>query len=187
MGLAGVFAAEEEDWRRLRRIVASALSTARLTRFFPELARDGERLRRRWERTADHGEAIDPCGDHMRFTARGRRQDTRWMAVASQKAQERGVGHLVEFLEGDLMNLPFADESFDAALNHESFCYADDKPAYLQGVYRVLKPGGRWQALDAELLSDAPMSEKHQALVDAVERNWRLPSLPPWRDVLAMA
>ena len=106
--------------------------------------------------------------------------------VASQKAQERGVGHLVEFLEGDFMDLPFAEESFDAVLNQESFCYAVDKPAYLRGVYRVLKPGGRWRALDGELLSDAPMSVEHEALVDAVERNWRLPSLPPWRDVLVM-
>ncbi len=70
MGLAGVFAAEGEDWRRRRRIVASALSTARMKRFFPELAREVERLRRRWERAADHGEAIDPCRDLMRFTAR---------------------------------------------------------------------------------------------------------------------
>ncbi len=108
------------------------------------------------------------------------------VAVATQYAEERGVGHLVEFRHGDFMDLPFADESFDVVLNHESFCYAEDKPAYLRGVYRVLKPGGRWQALDAELLSGAPKSEEHQALVAAVERNWRLPPLPPWRDVLAM-
>lgn len=69
MGLAGVFAAEGEDWRRRRRIVASALGTARLEGFFPELLRDVDHLRLRWERAADHGEAIDPCGNLMRFTA----------------------------------------------------------------------------------------------------------------------
>ena len=108
------------------------------------------------------------------------------VAVAAQKAQERGVGHLVEFLEGDFMDLPFADESFDAVLNQESFCYAVDKPAYLQGVYRVLKPGGRWQALDGELLSGAPMTEAHRALLAALERDWRMPPIVSWRDVPAM-
>ena len=70
MGLAGVFAAEGQDWRRRRRIVASALGSARLEGFFPELVRDIERLRRRWERAADYGVAIDPARDLMRFTAR---------------------------------------------------------------------------------------------------------------------
>ena len=105
--------------------------------------------------------------------------------VASQKAQERGVGHLVEFLEGDFMELPFAEESFDAVLNQESFCYAVDKPAYLRGVYRVLKPGGRWRALDV-LRCGALKSEAHRALIATLRRGWRLPPFLVWRDVRAM-
>lgn len=68
MGLAGVFAAEGEDWRRQRRIVSSALSPERLRRFFPELVRSVERLRERWEGLADKGEAFDPADELMRFT-----------------------------------------------------------------------------------------------------------------------
>ena len=85
------------------------------------------------------------------------------------------------------MDLPFPDAGFDAVLNHESFCYAVDKPAYLRGVYRVLKPGGRWQVLEAELLTEnGPRSERHDALRAAVERNWRLPPMESWPDVRAM-
>ncbi len=104
------------------------------------------------------------------------------VAVAAQHAEERGVGHLVEFRYGDFMDLPFPDASLDAVLNHESFCYAEDKLAYLQGVYRVLKPGGRWQALEG-LLSGAPMSEEQQVLHATAQRGWRMPPLEPWRDV----
>ncbi len=106
------------------------------------------------------------------------------VTVAAQHAERRGVGHLVDFRHGDFMELPFPDASFDAVLNHESFCYADDKLAYLRGVHRVLKPGGRWQALEG-LLSGAPMSEAQEALHATAQRGWRMPPLEPWRDVLA--
>ena len=107
------------------------------------------------------------------------------VAVAAQKAQERGVGHLVEFLKGDFMDLPFADESFDVVLNQESFCYAVDKPAYLRGVYRVLKPDGCWRAFDV-LLCDAPTTDEHRALLATMRRSWRLPPFLLWRDVRAI-
>ena len=107
------------------------------------------------------------------------------IAVATQHAEERGVGHLVDFRYGDFMDLPFPDDSFDAVLNHESFCYAEDKLAYLRGVYRVLKPGGRWQALEG-LLSGAPMSEEQEANHATAQRGWRMPPLERWRDVIAL-
>ncbi len=107
------------------------------------------------------------------------------IAVATQHAEERGVGHLVDFRYGDFMNLPFPDAGFDAVLNHESFCYAEDKLAYLRGVFRVLKPGGRWQALEG-LLSGAPMSEEQEASHATAQHGWRMPPLEPLQDVLAI-
>ncbi len=68
MRLKGVFAAEGEDWRRQRRIVAGALRRTRLTRFFPKLTVTVGRLQRRWERAADAGEPVDVCRDLMRLT-----------------------------------------------------------------------------------------------------------------------
>ncbi len=104
--------------------------------------------------------------------------------VATQHAEARGVGRLVDFRYGDFMDFPFPDASFDVVLNHESFCYAEDKLSYLQGVRRVLKPGGRWQALEG-LLTGAPMSEAQEELHATAQRGWRMPPLEPWRDVLA--
>lgn len=111
--------------------------------------------------------------DHLRAPYRG-----------GGEVRETAGGHLVEFRHGDFMDLPFPDASFDAVGNHESFCYAPDKLAYLQGVYRVLKPGGRWQALDG-YLSGAPMSETQKAIAASVERNFHIPPLVSWRDLVA--
>ncbi len=68
MRLRGVFAAEGDDWRRQRRIVAAALNRARIEDFFPHLVMTAERLRRRWQQAADRGDTVDLCSDLMRFT-----------------------------------------------------------------------------------------------------------------------
>lgn len=107
------------------------------------------------------------------------------ISVAMQHAEQRGVDHLVEFTCGDFMDLPFPDASFDAVLNHESFCYAQDKLAYLQGVFRVLRPGGRWHALEG-LLSGTAMSKAQKVLHASAQRGWRMPPLERWRDVLSV-
>ena len=106
------------------------------------------------------------------------------VALATRWAQERGVEHLVDFNCGDFMDLPFPDARFDAVLNQESFCNVIDKSAYLRGVYRVLRPGGRWQALDGGFLKSAPVPDEQRALVAAVERNWRLAPMGTWSDTL---
>lgn len=106
------------------------------------------------------------------------------VALAAEQAEQRGVGHLVEFHYGDFMDMPFPDDSFDAVLNHETYCYAPDKAAYLRGVDRVLKPGGRWQCLDG-FLSEKTFSESEEAIHTAMQRGWRTEPLQRWRDVIA--
>ena len=83
------------------------------------------------------------------------------VGLAMEQAEQRGVGHLVEFRYGDFMEMPFPNAWFDAVLNHETYCYAPDKLTYLQGVQRVLKPGGRWQAVDG-FLGDKLLSESEE-------------------------
>ena len=105
--------------------------------------------------------------------------------VATEQAAKRGVGDLVEFMYGDFMSLPFPEGSFDVVLNQESFIYAVDKAAYLRGVNRVLKPGGRWQALDV-VRRGALASDEHRDLVAVLRKGWRLPPFLVWSDVHAM-
>ncbi len=63
-----------------------------------------------------------------------------------QKARERTTAakldHLIEYYEGNALDLPFKKESFDVAWGQEAWCYATDKNRLIQEAYRVLKPGG---------------------------------------------
>lgn len=106
------------------------------------------------------------------------------VALAAEYAEQRGVGHLVEFRHGDFMDMPFPDASFDMVTNHESFCYTPDKLAYLRGVRRVLKPGGYWRMVDG-LLSGAPMSEAQEAVHVSMQRGFHMPPLASLRGLLA--
>ena len=108
------------------------------------------------------------------------------VALAAEYAEQRGVGHLVEFRHGDFMDMPFPDASFDAVLNHESLGYAPDKLAYLRGVRRVLKPGGHWRMTDV-LLSGKPMSEAQEAVHVSLHRGFHMPPLASLRDLLEVS
>lgn len=68
LGVAGVFSAEGDAWRRQRRIVMQAFHPGHLRAFFPALAGITERLRARWERAAASGAPIDAAADLMRYT-----------------------------------------------------------------------------------------------------------------------
>ena len=54
----------------------------------------------------------------------------------------------IQFLRGDLGNLPFADRSFDAVTIGYGLRYPPDLPAFLSDVLRLLRPNGRFLSLD---------------------------------------
>ena len=54
----------------------------------------------------------------------------------------------IEFLEGDVENLPFADASFDGVLLGGLVHHFPDPSRCAAEVYRVLRPGGRFVAFD---------------------------------------
>jgi ubiquinone/menaquinone biosynthesis C-methylase UbiE len=65
------------------------------------------------------------------------------VATATEAAARMGVAALTEFIAGDAESLPFADQSFDAAICECAFCTFPDKPAAAGEFARVLRPGGR--------------------------------------------
>jgi tocopherol O-methyltransferase len=97
--------------------------------------------------------------------------------MAIQFAKERRLTHQVEFRLLDFMNLDFEDENFDFIFNQESFCYALNKEDYLKGVHRVLKTGGRWQAVDG-FRSDKPLSQEQEEYHRTIQRGWKIAPLP---------
>ena len=63
------------------------------------------------------------------------------MAVAQHRAEKMGLPN-IQFRQGDVGALPFADGSFDLVLSLNGFHAFPDKVAAYQEVFRVLKPGG---------------------------------------------
>lgn len=69
MGLKpGLFAANDDDWRRQRRMVMAGFDPAHVKAYFPALQNVAERLARRWRAAAREGRAIDLQADLMRYT-----------------------------------------------------------------------------------------------------------------------
>ena len=63
------------------------------------------------------------------------------MASAKKKAEKAGIKN-VGFQQGDVGDLPFADENFDIVLSMNGFHAFPDKEAAYRETYRVLKKGG---------------------------------------------
>ena len=68
LGFNGLFSAEDDDWRRQRKVVITALNSAHLHSFFPALRETTGRLEARWQRAAAEGRAVDLPRDLMRYT-----------------------------------------------------------------------------------------------------------------------
>ncbi len=66
---------------------------------------------------------------------------TDMMSKAQARAKRDAIAN-VQFVQGDIGKLPFADESFDIVMSLNGFHAFPDKEAAYREVYRVLKPGG---------------------------------------------
>lgn len=62
--------------------------------------------------------------------------------------RERPLGHRVRWSAADALNLPFADQTFDAVTHGFLVRNVIDIPRALAEQWRVLKPGGRMVCLD---------------------------------------
>jgi 2-polyprenyl-3-methyl-5-hydroxy-6-metoxy-1,4-benzoquinol methylase len=61
-----------------------------------------------------------------------------------EAAKERYSAVNLSFSTGDATDLPFADDSFDAITSMETIEHIDDDAAYLEELWRILAPGGRF-------------------------------------------
>jgi len=72
----------------------------------------------------------------------------RMLQLAQHKAIQAGHAQRVEFCEGDAMDLPFPDGSFDAAVISFGIRNVPDRGLALSEMARVTRPGGRVVVLE---------------------------------------
>lgn len=87
----------------------------------------------------------------------------------------------VEFVEGDVCELPFSNEEFDGAVALQVYAYPPDLPTALAELGRVLRPGGRAVILDTDFDTVVWQSRdraRMQRILDAYRPHVSHPDLP---------
>ena len=65
------------------------------------------------------------------------------LAVGRDRAEKKGLSGNTDFVEANAEELPFEDESFDAAVLKDLLEHVADPTAVVREVRRVVRPGGR--------------------------------------------
>lgn len=85
------------------------------------------------------------------------------LALANENKRRAGVEN-VEFLKGEIENIPLPDNSVDVIISNCVINLSADKARVLKEAYRVLKPGGRFAVSDVVIRGEMP-SEIRQSVM----------------------
>lgn len=89
-----------------------------------------------------------------------------------------GLDRQCDFVKGDFMKLPFADNTFDGVYQIEATCHAPDRVPVFSEIFRVLKPGAVFAGYEW-VVTDRydPNNAEHRRIIHDVEEGDALPEL----------
>jgi SAM-dependent methyltransferase len=86
------------------------------------------------------------------------------LALARENQRKAGVEN-VEFLKGEIENIPLPGNSVDVVISNCVINLSADKDRVLRETFRVLKPGGRFAVSDIVVLGAVPSAVRQSMLL----------------------
>ena len=86
------------------------------------------------------------------------------LALALENQRKAGVAN-VEFLKGEIENIPLADNSVDVIISNCVINLSADKDRVLREAFRVLKPGGRFAVSDVVVRGSVPAAVRQSMML----------------------
>jgi len=86
------------------------------------------------------------------------------LALANENKRKAGAGN-VEFLKGEIENIPLPDNSVDVIISNCVINLSADKDRVLHEAFRVLKPGGRFAVSDVVTRGTMPGEIRKKVLL----------------------
>ena len=86
------------------------------------------------------------------------------LALARENQRQAGATN-VEFLKGEIENIPLPDNSVDVIISNCVINLSSDKARVLEEAFRVLRPGGRFAVSDVVVRGEVPAAVRQSMLL----------------------
>jgi SAM-dependent methyltransferase len=86
------------------------------------------------------------------------------LALARENQRQAGATN-VEFLKGEIENIPMPDNSVDVVISNCVINLSANKDRVLREAFRVLRPGGRFAVSDVVVRGDVPQAVRQSMLL----------------------